>query len=887
MSLKFEQICINCMREKPSAGEVCPYCGFDPSAYKPKDHWLLPFTVLRGKYLIGRVVGQGGFGIVYAACDMTLETKVAVKELFPSNMMARTHVGAGSRPSSQVTYTESPQFIDELKKKFTREARALSALQRSYGVEGIVTVLDLFSENGTEYMVMEYLEGKSLLSYLKEKENRAISWEEALDLLRPCMESLEIIHQNGIIHRDISPDNLIILNRNKKVKLLDFGNLKVQNPDSRLAATSTVVAVKKGYTPIEQYSQNGNIGAWTDVYAMAATIYRCITGRVPPEPMDVARDGIPKPSDLGIVIPARLEEVLMQALAIYPENRIRDMSELMSGLYGAASGGKESAGFREDYVSGFSERIDQQSSSQAEGYRVSGKPDEYSGKSSPAGKKDGESIRDSGGSKKIIIIAVSIAAAAAAIGVLLWSRHERKKTPMTELSVMSETFLPESQTLQVNESETALKEKEAETDPKDSMRDSEKDKEIESETLPGYLKENQEASEQELQAASEKASEAETQAASEKASEAETQEASEKASEAGTQAASEKASEAESQAASEKASEAESQAASEKASEAESQAASEKASEAESQAASEKASEAESQAASEKASEAESQEASEKASEAESQEASEKASEAESQAASEKASEAESQATSEKASEAESQALSEKASEAESQAASEAESQATSEKASEAESQALSEKASEVESQAASEKASEAESQEASEEAARQPEFTEVYYVSLNSPEPSTDRVQVRTPDGMEIMNDQAQGDDGLRRGISYAAGTEIAVSYTFYAGLNPMQLTWASINMYQPGATIEDSGYVITEIGKQKNLKLENGKEADYFTVRAEYHGYVTEVTDLAVQLEKGSAFITDTRSIENEEDRITEDELMAYAECISEDDD
>ena len=331
-----ERICINCLKEKPNRDSACPYCGFDAKGYHSSASQLPPFTILYGKYLLGRVIGQGGFGIVYIAKDLVLDINVAIKELFPSNMVTRTVTEKTG--STSVICMDDPRNLSFVRDKFVKEARTIAHLQQTYGAGGIVQVKDLFEENNTAYLVMEYLDGETLKQYLDK--NGTIECSQLLGMIRPVIDSLDSIHKADIIHRDISADNIMVLNPadalhqrgTPLLKLLDFGNFKIQDPANE-RSHSVFMAVKKGYSPIEQYSLEGKIGPWTDVYAMCATIYRCLTGKLPPEPTALAGGSITPPSHLGISIPHSTERTLMKGLALNYHERIQNMEELTAGLY--------------------------------------------------------------------------------------------------------------------------------------------------------------------------------------------------------------------------------------------------------------------------------------------------------------------------------------------------------------------------------------------------------------------------------------------------------------------------------------------------------------------------------------------------------------------------
>lgn len=319
--MDYEKLCIYCMREKKNKDDICPYCGGSMANYKRDDYELPPFTVLNGRYLLGRVIGAGGFGITYIALDLVLERRVAVKEFFMGEAMYRTKACA-------VTVSTINEAQDEMyrnsKKKFEREAKILAHLNN---MPGIVQVHDFFQENGTAYIAMEYLGGKTLSEYVKEKGGR-LSLAETKKILFPIMESLDEIHMEGILHRDISPDN-IKFSEDGALKLFDFGGAKLEKKDG----VSKVVYMKAGYSPLEQYTVNGNQGPWTDVYAMAATMYYCLCGKRPPEAPDRSSgEQLILPEKYGVKISKREEKVLVKALELRYDLRYQTMDEFKEEL---------------------------------------------------------------------------------------------------------------------------------------------------------------------------------------------------------------------------------------------------------------------------------------------------------------------------------------------------------------------------------------------------------------------------------------------------------------------------------------------------------------------------------------------------------------------------
>jgi len=320
MSIDPQHVCYGCFTEK-EPGTACPHCGFNENSERP--YLAVPIgTILDGRYLIGKVLGVGGFGITYLGYDLTLDYKVAVKEYMPSGFATR----GDDKYTLQVTSSSQQQAYDEGLDKFLSEARTLA---KFHNTPHVVSVQDFFKENNTAYFVMEYVDGESLKDYL-DKNGGRVSFAAASKILMPIMEALSKVHATGLIHRDISPDNISITSTGEP-KLLDFGAARSAYAESK----SVSVILKHGLAPIEQYSNHGNLGPWTDVYAMGATLYRSITGILPPESIErIHADTIKTPSSMGITIPPYAEMALMKALAVNPENRFPNIDQFMSALKG-------------------------------------------------------------------------------------------------------------------------------------------------------------------------------------------------------------------------------------------------------------------------------------------------------------------------------------------------------------------------------------------------------------------------------------------------------------------------------------------------------------------------------------------------------------------------
>ena len=317
-----EHLCINCMREKPNGG-VCPFCGFDEAQYVPSPHHLPPRSILGGKCLIGRVLGEGGFGITYMGWDLNLDLKLAVKEYYPTGYVTRTNTA-----TSTVTayHGEKTEFFTKGRSRFINEAKTLA---KFYALPGIVSVRDFFLENGTAYIVMEFVEGETLKQRLARVGGK-MEAAEVFDCMRPLLRSLAEMHASGLIHRDISPDNIMITPEGN-VKLIDFGAAR-DYLDSGNRSLS--VMLKPGFAPEEQYFARGEQGPWTDIYALCATIYRAITGVTPPESVERLRhDDLKAPSALGARISPAEEAALLKGMSVSQETRWQTIPELYAALY--------------------------------------------------------------------------------------------------------------------------------------------------------------------------------------------------------------------------------------------------------------------------------------------------------------------------------------------------------------------------------------------------------------------------------------------------------------------------------------------------------------------------------------------------------------------------
>lgn len=318
--------CYNCMSEIPSDSAFCPVCGHRAGEFEPNPRALKPMTVLNGKYLIGKVLGEGGFGITYMGLDLVLNHKVAIKEFFPPQLATR-NVYESNNQNITVISGESAEIFQMCLRRYEAEARCLAKLET---LPGIVKVLNFFYENNTAYMVMEYIPGETLKEYRK-RINSRIPWAKAIEFLRPIIKSLSVLHSNNIIHRDISPDNIMITN-NGELILIDFGTAVEFDGTEK----SKAIELKRGYAPLEQYSSHGNQGPWTDVYQVCATLYHLISGEVLPDALSISRNNAKiKPlSTFDHSIPSSVESAILTGLNTEIKARIQSMDELYAYLYG-------------------------------------------------------------------------------------------------------------------------------------------------------------------------------------------------------------------------------------------------------------------------------------------------------------------------------------------------------------------------------------------------------------------------------------------------------------------------------------------------------------------------------------------------------------------------
>ena len=327
--LDVNHLCPGCMGLWEDTGRPCPHCGFSWETAPAGGRELPIFTILAGRYLLGRRIGIGGFGITYLAMDLTEERVTAIKEFFPASLAGREGLEVAALPG------EEGRYFREALRSFRKEADLLS---RFADVPGIVRYRDYVTENGTAYLVMDYIEGTNLRRYMRET-GKTFSQDEALELMKPILLAVEAMHGKGVLHRDISPENLI-WKPDGTLTLIDFGAAREFSLDEEENLT---VILKHGYAPEEQYHSGSRQGPWTDLYACCAVLYQMVSGI---QPQDAAARG--QKDELltldeieGVQVTERFARIIEKGMTIHATERYASIQALMAELYGDDTGQPE------------------------------------------------------------------------------------------------------------------------------------------------------------------------------------------------------------------------------------------------------------------------------------------------------------------------------------------------------------------------------------------------------------------------------------------------------------------------------------------------------------------------------------------------------------------
>lgn len=313
------ELCMNCFSVKGQY-EVCPYCGYVEGTPPVQPHCLTPGTILGNHFIVGTVIGFGGFGITYKCYDTTLGIIVAAKEFYPMGLVNRS---PGETKVGLLSGERREQYNVQLK-RFFMEAQSVAQFGKA---KDIVNIYDYFEENKTAYIIMEYIDGILLKDYLEKQ--GAMPAEVALGVIMPIIEGVKKIHSKGIIHRDISPDNIFITDENS-IKIFDFGAAQLNSSKEGMAGEKVI---KVGYSAPEQYRDKSRQGFYTDIYSVGAILYQMLTGRKPIESTEREhRDKLKSPLELGVKVNSNVDRAVMEAMAVQPELRYQDIRQFEEAL---------------------------------------------------------------------------------------------------------------------------------------------------------------------------------------------------------------------------------------------------------------------------------------------------------------------------------------------------------------------------------------------------------------------------------------------------------------------------------------------------------------------------------------------------------------------------
>ncbi len=299
--------CNNCCQTFDDGLDMCPFCGYEEGDPPKEPYFLYPGMMLNNRYIVGEARGFGGFGITYKAWDINTDTVVAIKEYFFTGVVTRD-------PGTQLVKIYAQRRKEEFKhflNRFLDEARYTAKFGERNS--NIVKVYEFFEANDTAYMVMEFLEGKTLNEILKKG---AMDLDECVSIMEDVCSALKTIHADNVIHRDISPDN-IFLCTGHKVKVIDFGAARFARREDEYISKLTQV-LKPGFSPPEQYQTISKQGPWTDIYALGATLYFMITGIKPVESTNrkTGEEELISPQDIIEDLPEYMNDAILRAMAV-------------------------------------------------------------------------------------------------------------------------------------------------------------------------------------------------------------------------------------------------------------------------------------------------------------------------------------------------------------------------------------------------------------------------------------------------------------------------------------------------------------------------------------------------------------------------------------------
>lgn len=314
--------CTNCFENFDGAHDVCPFCGYYEGKGPQEAYQLSPGVIVGERYKIGMTIGVGGFGITYKAWDMKLDALVAIKEYYPAGIVNRV-------PGNKEVIIFSGKRKNDFefgRVRFLDEAKNMAKFTAN---RNIVHVFDYFEENNTAYIVMEFLDGVALNVFLRENGEK-MDLATGTRIASSICDALRDIHKNGIVHRDISPDNIYIC-VNNNIKLIDFGAARFSLDEDK----KMTIILKPGFAPPEQYESINEQGPWTDIYALGASLYLILTGIKPSESTNrKISDDVKYPHEIEPTIPINISNAIMKAMALDRHMRFNNVDDFLNALNG-------------------------------------------------------------------------------------------------------------------------------------------------------------------------------------------------------------------------------------------------------------------------------------------------------------------------------------------------------------------------------------------------------------------------------------------------------------------------------------------------------------------------------------------------------------------------
>lgn len=288
---------------------------------------LQPGTALSGgKYIIESKIGEGGFGITYKAVQTGLNRPVCIKEYFLAGSCVRN-----TQAKTVQLQGISEEKYEKFRQDFVKEAQTVATLHHP----NVVEVIDIFDENNTSYMVMSFIKGRTLQSIVDA--NGPLSYPDAVNYMAQISNAVDYIHRQSILHRDIKPENIMVTPDYKAI-LIDFGSAREFEQDKMQMHTSMLT---HGYAPPEQYTANSRKGSYTDIYALGATLYFILTGRVPLEAAARLTEQLVEPKRLNPSIPPEANQTIMKAMNLKTEDRYQQVQDFMDDLKNVSHGAPE------------------------------------------------------------------------------------------------------------------------------------------------------------------------------------------------------------------------------------------------------------------------------------------------------------------------------------------------------------------------------------------------------------------------------------------------------------------------------------------------------------------------------------------------------------------